>query len=437
MNTLRFPTAKTAIICQRQPRGVELGYNLRVLNTTATLHSSSHLIFIACVALVLNMTGFLPVAATLPDLFVAFELSESEAGWLTGSAFAAYAATVPFATALTDRVDAKPVVVVALVLSGLSGIGFGLFADDFWSAMGYRVLAGIGFGAMHFPGLKMLADRLPADRTARASGLYVSMFSLGGAASFAVAGAVMLYADWRAVFIVTGLCSGVGALIISFAVSALAHPHDGGQGLPEFKPVIENRAAMRYVVSYFGHIWEMFSFRSWFVVFMVLSTTHAHNQSYQSWNVPVLAALTSLVAWPAGLLVSELSQRFARNRVITGTVLASLLLCLVLAGSANISTPVLLALMMLFSMTAFADSTALASGLVVTVPAAVRGAALALYALFGFVGGAIGPAVVGWVMELFGGRHDPQAWVAAWLTIGAGTLVVLAALNLRSRAATT
>ena len=84
------------------------------------------------------------------------------------------------------------------------------------------------------------------------------------------------------------------------------------------------------------------------MVFMVLSTTHAHNQSYQSWNVPVLAALTSLVAWPAGLLVSELSQRFARNRVITGTVLASLLLCLVLAGSANISTPVLLALMMLF-----------------------------------------------------------------------------------------
>ena len=375
------------------------------------------------------MTGFLTVAAVLPELFHAFSLTESQAGWLTGSAFAAYAVSVPFFTALTDRVDARVVVTASLLLCAFSGIGFGLFATDFWSSLGYRLLAGVGFGGMHFPGLKMLTDRLPAQRTVRGSGIYVSMFSLGGAASFALSGVIIAYLPWPWVFIISGLCSVAGAALIWLMVAPKPPAKNASAGLPEVKIILANASAMRYVIGYFGHVWEMFSFRNWFVVFVALSISLPSNQSYSSWNIPLLAAVTSLAAWPASIVVSELAQKFSRDRVITWTVSISLGVCIILSLSASLPTPILVGIMIIYSMSAFGDSTAMASGLIVSVPPRLRGTALALYALCGFCGGALGPALVGWVMELFGGRHEPAAWTAAWLTIGAGTLVVLTILN--------
>jgi MFS family permease len=394
-----------------------------------SLHPSTRLIVIACVAVILNMTGFLTVAAVLPDLFGAFSLTESRAGWLTGSTFAAYAITVPLFTALTDRMDARPVVVFSLIVCAISGFGFGLYATDFWSALGFRILAGVGFGGMHFPGLKMLADRLPAKRTVRGSGIYVSMFSLGGAASFALSGLIIAYLPWPWVFIVSGFCSLLGAALIWLLMPPKAPPTETTAGLPDIRPILSNREAMRYVIAYFGHVWEMFSFRNWFVVFIGLNIGLPGNAEYAQWNIPILAAIASLAAWPAGLLVSELAQKFTRDRVITVTVSISLVVCIVLALCKQVPTPALIALMILYSMTAFADSTAMASGLIISVAPRLRGTALALYALCGFCGGALGPALVGWVMQAAGGRHEPEAWVLAWLTIGAGTLVVIAVVN--------
>jgi len=71
------------------------------------VREDNRLIATLCVVLMLSMTGFMPLAAVLPALFVEFSLGETEAGWLTGAYFGGYAASVPFLTAWTDRVDAR------------------------------------------------------------------------------------------------------------------------------------------------------------------------------------------------------------------------------------------------------------------------------------------------------------------------------------------
>ena len=375
------------------------------------------------------MTGFLSVAAGLPQLFDALSLTESQAGWLTGSAFASYALTVPLFTALTDRFDARSVVFVSLCLTALSGIGFALFAEAYWSAIALRLIAGVGFAGVHFPGLKMLVDRLPGYLITRGSGIYVSMFSLGGAGSFLVAGLVVAFLPWPWVFIISGLCSVLSAILIWVAI-APKKPHAASSaGITNVRRVISNVEAMRYGIAYFGHIWEMFSFRQWFVVFLGLNIGLASNSEYAGWNLPLLAALTSLAAWPASLAVMEISQHFSRKKVVTLTVLTSLCVAIALSMMALASTPLLLGVMIFYSMTCFGDSSAMAGGVIGAVDARVRGMALAMYALLGFCGGALGPAVVGMVLEAAGGRHEPVAWVLAWLTIGAGTLVVAGAIN--------
>ena len=166
--------------------------------------------------------------------------------------------------------------------------------------------------------------------------------------------------------------------------------------------------AMRYVIAYFGHIWEMFSYRQWFVVFLGLSVSLSFNADYAGWNLPLLAAVTSLAAWPASLIIMELSQRYARKKVVTFTALTSLTVAVALSMMGGVSAPLLLGVMIFYSMTCFGDSSALAGGVIAAVDARIRGAALAMYALLGFCGGALGPAVVGMVLEAAGGRHDPK-----------------------------
>ena len=397
------------------------------------MNTPVRLITISCLALLLNMTGFLAVAAVLPELFLAFSLSESDAGWLTGSSFAAYAAGVPIFTAITDRVDARRVVLVALLIGTIAGVGFALFATGFWSAVMFRLLAGFGFAGMHFPGLKMLTDRLPETHNVRSAGVYVSMFSLGGAGSYLLSGLVMSFLTWHWVFAISGACSLLGAILIWFAMPARPTAKEGRFRLPDFRPMLGNPIAMRYAFAYFGHVWEMFAYRNWFVVMLGLSIALPQNAAYSGWNLPFLAAMCSLAAWPASLVVAELAARFSRNRVITGVALVSLGVAVLIASSAQAPAPLLFAMLLLYSMTCFGDSTALTGGLISVVQPGVRGTSLALYALFGFCGGALGPTMVGIVLELLGGRAHPHAWVGAWLTMAVGAVIVATVLNVRTK----
>jgi predicted MFS family arabinose efflux permease len=92
-----------------------------------------------------------------------------------------------FLTTLTDRIDARNVLIVGSTLSGFATVLFGLMADDLLSAALIWGLAGIDFSGAYMPGLKALADRLPAGDVSPSVTLYTSSFSVGVGLSFLVA----------------------------------------------------------------------------------------------------------------------------------------------------------------------------------------------------------------------------------------------------------
>ena len=57
--------------------------------------SAAALISYFCSALVLNLLGFMTLAAVLPQLITEWGLTSTEAGWLGGIYFAGYVAAVP------------------------------------------------------------------------------------------------------------------------------------------------------------------------------------------------------------------------------------------------------------------------------------------------------------------------------------------------------
>src|SRR5438128_12622339 len=73
-----------------------------------------------------------------------WNLSASEAGLMASAYAFGYMLAVPVLTALTDRMDARGILLGGSLLSALATIAFGLFADSLLSASLLWGLAGVG-----------------------------------------------------------------------------------------------------------------------------------------------------------------------------------------------------------------------------------------------------------------------------------------------------
>ena len=73
-------------------------------------------------------------SALIPRFAELWGLSAAESGAISGAFFIGYACVVPLTTTLTDRVDARRILMVGSLLSALATFAFAALARDFWSA---------------------------------------------------------------------------------------------------------------------------------------------------------------------------------------------------------------------------------------------------------------------------------------------------------------
>lgn len=157
------------------------------------------LIFALCTALVLAMAGVFAFPALLPTFVAEWGLSKTQAGWIAGLYFVGYAAVAPLVNALTDRIDARPVLLAGALLTALSPP-----ASRCWrAASGRRWRSGCWPAPASLPptcrASARLVHRYQGEQPSRAVSLYTSSFSLGTALSF-IAGEAAAAFGWRAAF---------------------------------------------------------------------------------------------------------------------------------------------------------------------------------------------------------------------------------------------
>src|SRR4029079_5029358 len=136
------------------------------------------------VAMCLGQLGSLLPHVVVPAILAGFlipewQLSGAQAGLLAGSGAAGYMLAVPVLSTLTDRIDARKILIAGSAVSAFGTVLFGLFATGLWSGALFNAIAGIGFAGAYMPGLKALTDRLAPGDSSRAVTLYTSSFSLG------------------------------------------------------------------------------------------------------------------------------------------------------------------------------------------------------------------------------------------------------------------
>lgn len=386
-------------------------------------------------SLVLAQAGSMTFPALMPRLMAEWDLSETDAGWVAGMYFAGYALAVPLLSALTDRIDARPLVAASALLAGGSVLAFAFWVEGFWLAMAMRFLTGIGIAGVHMPGLGLLAERLEGPARRRGSAIYAACYALGTANSFLIAGVVTSAQDWRTAFVVSGLAP----LLLLPLVAGIGPPRHREARNParptallDFRPVIRNREALAYIVAYAGNTWEVFGIRAWFVAFLAFSMALPANAEF-TWNAAVLSAVAAFLGVPAGIAIAELAVRRDRRIVIATTALLSVAVALVIAGLVEAATPIVVALLMLHGVTSYGDAPSISSGVVEAAEDGYRGATLAVFALAGFLPGLVAPLLIGIVLQAAGGIGSSTAWTWAFVVLAMGSVVSAAAMRLARR----
>jgi predicted MFS family arabinose efflux permease len=320
---------------------------------------------------------------------------------------------------LTDRIDARKILIAGSALSALGTLLFGLFAEGLWSGAVFNAIAGVGFAGAYMPGLKALTDRLAPGDSSRAVTLYTSSFSFGVGLSFLVSQLVAENSGWRSAFVVTA----IGPLVM-LSVCLLLQPvaPKPAQGrLLDFAPVFRNSDAMGFVLGYGAHCFELYGIRTWLVAFW---TFVAVKNGHTSIFTPIVVSVVfSLLAMPASIFGNELALRFGRHRAITAVMLSSAVVALLIGVFADKSLWVLLPLIVVYAFTVPADSGALTSGMTMAADPRYRGATMAMHSTVGFSLSALGAWGVGVALDAAGGPLNPSAWMAAFSVLAAGILL--------------
>jgi MFS family permease len=382
--------------------------------------SGRALVAAMCAAQVGNLLPHVVVPAVMAQhLIPQWGLSASEAGLMASSFALGYMLAVPLLTALTDRIDARLILLIGSAVSGLATFTFGVLAEGLWSAIAIWGVAGIGFAGAYMPGLKALVDRLPPGDSSRSVTMYTATFSIGVGLSFLIAQLAADALGWRWAFFLTAL--GPLAMIAACLGMAPVAPVPSSRRLLDFKPVFRNRPAMGFILGYGAHCFELYALRTWIVAFWTyVAARHGGEALLDPMAVSVIA---TVLAMPSSIIGNEAAIRFGRHRAIVLFMsIAGIVAVLIGAAAATAAPVVLLALLFVYAIAIPADSGALTSGMTLSAQPEFRGATMAMHSTIGFGLSAAGAWAIGVALDAGGGMDTSNGWRVAFLVMAGGGL---------------
>ena len=158
------------------------------------------------------------LAILLPAIKIEFAVDDRVLGFLAGSAFALFYATLGIPIALiADRSNRRNLIALALaVWSGMTALSG--FAANIVHLVLARIGVGIGEAGCSPPAHSMIADYYPPERRSTAMGIYTLGISSGIMIAYLAGGWVAQNIGWREAFLIVGIPGLVLALLVRFTI---------------------------------------------------------------------------------------------------------------------------------------------------------------------------------------------------------------------------
>jgi MFS family permease len=159
------------------------------------------------------------LAILLPAIKAEFAVDDRVLGFLAGSAFALFYATLGIPIALiADRSNRRNLIAVALAIwSGMTAASG--FAANFVHLVLARIGVGIGEAGCSPPAHSMIADFFPPGQRSTAMGIFTLGISFGIMIAFLAGGWVVENIGWREAFLIVGIPGIILAFLVRFTIA--------------------------------------------------------------------------------------------------------------------------------------------------------------------------------------------------------------------------
>ena len=183
--------------------------------------------------------------------------------------------------------------------------------------------------------------------------------------------------------------------------------------------VIKNKKIIGYALTYFIHNIELFTFRSWIIIFLFFSLSVEKNIYFNSYFYPAtIAAIISLIAMPSSVLFNELTRFYKREKLLNFILLLSALIPILIGIFANANFMFIIILVFIYGIIIPADSSVITAGLISSSQLEYKGTAMGVHSFIGFTGAILGPIVFGILLDLGGGKNNYFSWLLSFFSIG-------------------
>jgi len=249
--------------------------------------------------------------STFPSLIHVFQnswhITNTQAGTISGLFFAGELIGVTFLSAITDRINAKPIFIISLLIGFASGVLFALTAHDFATAAFWRFLQGLALGGTYMPGLKILTDHLPVKYRSRGTSFYTATYYLAAGLSYFLTLHLEPIIGWQWTFIISATGPLVAAVLsITGIPSSPPLETRAETHVFDYRPVLKNRRVVGFSILYGLHNMELVAFSSWRVPYLTCNKRSQPPDAFgQGWSLGTIAAFVSILALPDSIQIHQ------------------------------------------------------------------------------------------------------------------------------------
>ena len=174
-------------------------------------------------ALVVSAVASLNIA--LPDIAADIGASQTELQWIVDSYAVVFAGLLLIAGAVGDKYGRKHTLVWGLVVFG-AAYGLGALADEPWMLIAARAAAGVGSALVMPSTLSIITTTFPPEQRSKAVGTWAGVASGGAVLGLLLSGFLVEVSTWQWVFAANAIWA---ALALAIVLRFVPHSRDAHQ----------------------------------------------------------------------------------------------------------------------------------------------------------------------------------------------------------------
>ena len=328
------------------------------------------------------MSLWFTASAVSPQLAQIWDLTASQAGWLTTTVQIGFVAGTAVAAALNlaDILPDRPYFTASALLGALANAAI-IAAPGYETALALRFLTGFFLAGVYPPAMKMIATWFRSAR-GLAIGTIVGALTVGKATPYLV----HAFAEASVPFVVGTASAGaaLAAALVFVGYRPGPYPFERRPFSWQLVPtVLRHRPTRLAIYGYLGHMWELYAMWTLIAAYFVQVFLAAGSER----AVPLgdVAGFLAIAAGGVGSVVAgRWADRWGRERVASAAMVVSGACALVAGWLVGLSPWVVVPLGLVWGFAVVADSAQFSALVTEVAPAHAVGTALTLQTSLGF-----------------------------------------------------